>query len=203
MSVQRVNTKPYLIGLTGGIASGKTTASRIFRECGLTVIDSDDIVKDLWKNDKKMVQIIESTFGYPMDEIGKKRLAQAIFEDKVKRLALNSIVHPRVFNRIEIEKRKHKNEPILIIDMPLLIEVNYIPRVDQVILIYLDQETQKQRLMLRDHVSEEDAIKRMSSQMSLEDKKAYADVIIDNTKSIDDLQSQILAFLKTIGYEKQ
>jgi dephospho-CoA kinase len=138
-----------------------------------------------------------------MDEIGKKRLAQAIFEDKVKRLALNSIVHPRVFNRIEIEKRKHKNEPILIIDMPLLIEVNYIPRVDQVILIYLDQETQKQRLMLRDHVSEEDAIKRMSSQMSLEDKKAYADVIIDNTKSIDDLQSQILAFLKTIGYEKQ
>ncbi len=203
MSVQRVNTKPYLIGLTGGIASGKTTAARIFRECGLTVIDSDDIVKDLWKNDKKMVQIIESTFGYPMDEIGKKRLAQAIFEDKVKRLALNSIVHPRVFNRIEIEKRKHKNEPILIIDMPLLIEVNYIPRVDQVILIYLDQETQKQRLMLRDHVSEEDAIKRMSSQMSLEDKKAYADVIIDNTKSIDDLQSQILAFLKTIGYEKQ
>lgn len=203
MSVQRVNTKPYLIGLTGGIASGKTTATRIFRECGLTVIDSDDIVKDLWKNDKKMVQIIESTFGYPMDEIGKKRLAQAIFEDKVKRLALNSIVHPRVFNRIEIEKRKHKNEPILIIDMPLLIEVNYIPRVDQVILIYLDQETQKQRLMLRDHVSEEDAIKRMSSQMSLEDKKAYADVIIDNTKSIDDLQSQILAFLKTIGYEKQ
>ncbi|HOI84867.1 MAG TPA: dephospho-CoA kinase [Acholeplasmataceae bacterium] len=203
MSVQRVNTKPYLIGLTGGIASGKTTAARIFRECGLTVIDSDDIVKDLWKNDKKMVQIIESTFGYPMDEIGKKRLAQAIFEDKVKRQALNSIVHPRVFNRIEIEKRKHKNEPILIIDMPLLIEVNYIPRVDQVILIYLDQETQKQRLMLRDHVSEEDAIKRMSSQMSLEDKKAYADVIIDNTKSIDDLQSQILAFLKTIGYEKQ
>lgn len=203
MSVQPVNTKPYLIGLTGGIASGKTTAARIFRELGLTVIDSDEIVKNLWKNDRKMVQIIESTFGYPMDETGKKRLAQAIFEDKVKRLSLNSIVHPRVFNTIEIEKRRHKNEPILIIDMPLLIEVNYIPRVDQVLLIYIDQETQIKRLMLRDHVSEEDAKKRMLSQMSLEEKKAYADVIIDNTKSIDDLKVQILAFLKTIGYEKQ
>lgn len=203
MSVQTVNTKPYIIGLTGGIASGKTTAAHIFCDLGLTVIDSDAIVKDLWKTDRKMVQILETTFGYPMDAQGKKRLSQAIFEDKLKRLTLNSIVHPRVFRKIDIEKRKHQHEPILVIDMPLLIEVNYIPRVDQVMLIYVDQYTQKERLMRRDHLSEEEALKRMKSQMSLEEKKAYADVIIDNSTTVDDLKRQIIDFLKTIGYEKQ
>jgi dephospho-CoA kinase len=203
MSVQPVNTKPHLIGLTGGIASGKTTAAHIFSQLGITVIDSDVIVKDLWKTDRKMVQIIESTFGYTMDVEGKKRLSQAIFEDKVKRLSLNSIVHPRVFKKIEIEKAKHQHEPILVIDMPLLIEVNYIPRVDQVVLIYVDQRTQIERLMSRDHLSEELAMKRIQSQMSLEEKKAYADVIIDNSTTIDELKTHIIAFLKTIGYEKQ
>lgn len=203
MSVQTVKHKPYLIGLTGGIASGKTTAANLFKEEGILVIDSDHIVKMLWQNDHEMINEIETAFGYPMTEAGKKKLAQEIFQNDEKRMILNRIIHPKVFSSIEDEKRKLKDEPILVIDMPLLIEVGYQSEVDTVVLVYVDQQTQLNRLMARDHLSEADAYLRINSQMSLEEKKGYAQIVLDNTKEVKYLSDAIKNFLSQIKHEKQ
>ena len=203
MSVQIVKHKPYLIGLTGGIASGKTTAANLFKEKGIPVIDSDSIVKMLWQNDLDMVKEIEMTFGYPMTNEGKKKLAQTIFQDDEKRMMLNRIIHPKVFSIIEDEKKKMSDQGIIVIDMPLLIEVGYQREVDTVVLVYVDLKTQIDRLMNRDHLSEENAYLRINSQMSLEEKKGYADLVLDNTKDILHLSNEIHNFLCRIKHEKQ
>ena len=203
MSVQIVKHKPYLIGLTGGIASGKTTAANLFKEKGIPVIDSDSIVKMLWQNDLDMVKEIEMTFGYPMTNEGKKKLAQTIFQDDEKRMMLNRIIHPKVFSIIEDEKKKMSDQGIIVIDMPLLIEVGYQREVDTVVLVYVDLKTQIDRLMNRDHLSEENAYLRINSQMSLEEKKGYADLVLDNTKDILHLNNEIHNFLCRIKHEKQ
>lgn len=202
MSAQIVKNKPYIIGLTGGIASGKTTASDYFKEKGIPIIDSDEIVKDLWQNDSHMVQEIEDTFGYHMTIEGKKRLTQEIFQDDFKRAQLNRIIHPKVFKKIEDEKKYYQHERIILVDMPLLIEVGYQKEVDQVVLVYVDKDTQLDRLMKRDHLSKEDAYMRINSQMSMEEKKEYADVILDNTHDVTTLKEDIDSFLHSITYEK-
>ena len=202
MSVQIVKHKPYLIGLTGGIASGKTTASNMFKEEGIKVIDSDHIVKMLWQNDQDMIKEIELSFGYPMTEEGKKRLASEIFQDDEKRKILNRIIHPRVFSIIEDEKKKLSDEKIIVIDMPLLIEVGYQSEVDTVVLVYVDLMTQLNRLISRDHLSEDSAYLRINSQMSLEEKKDYADLILDNTKEIKYLKEAIKNFLNRVKHEE-
>ena len=203
MSVQIVKHKPYLIGLTGGIASGKTTAANLFKEKGIPVIDSDSIVKMLWQNDLDMVKEIEMTFGYPMTNEGKKKLAQTIFQDDEKRMMLNRIIHPKVFSIIEDEKKKMSDQGIIVIDMPLLIEVGYQREVDTVVLVYVDLKTQIDRLMSRDDLSEENAYLRINSQMSLEEKKGYADLVLDNTKDILHLNNEIHNFLCRIKHEQK
>lgn len=203
MSVQVVNNKPLIIGLTGGIASGKTTVSTFFQTLHIPVIDSDSIVKDLWKHDHDMVVAIEEMFGYPMDDKGKKMLAKEIFQHEVSRKKLNAIVHPRVFNEIERQKEKYSTHNMIIIDMPLLIEVGYNHYVDYVILVYVDYETQINRLMHRDDVTKEEAVIKINSQMSLEEKREYADYILDNTHDIESLTQQCESLLKKMSYEKQ
>ncbi len=202
MSVQIVRDKPLLIGLTGGIASGKTTVSNFFKDEGIPVIDSDLIVKSLWEHDVEMVKEIEQVFGISNSLYLKNELSKIIFKDKEQRNKLNQIIHPRVFSRIDEEKKKFQNAFMMIIDMPLLIEVGYQRFVDQVILVYVDQETQIKRLMKRDQINENEALVKIQSQMSMEEKKAYADVILDNTKDILSLKKSVIRFLKCVKNEK-
>lgn len=202
MSVQIVRDKPLLIGLTGGIASGKTTVSNFFKDEGIPVIDSDLIVKSLWEHDVEMVKEIEQVFGISNSLYLKNELSKIIFKDKEQRNKLNQIIHPRVFSRIDEEKKKFQNAFMMIIDMPLLIEVGYQRFVDQVILVYVDQETQIKRLMKRDQINENEALVKIQSQMSMEEKKAYADIILDNTKDILSLKKSVIRFLKCVKNEK-
>lgn len=202
MSVQTVKNKPFIIGLTGSIASGKTTASHIFKQAGIQVIDSDEIVFQLWLNDQQMISEIEDAFGYKMDQQGKKNLTQEIFRNDQKRAILNRIIHPKVFKKIEQQKKQLIDEPIIVIDMPLLIEVGYQKEVDIVVLVFVDKDTQLKRLMLRDQLTQEDAYMRINSQMSMEEKKGYADVILDNTKDIKDLVNDIHNLIERIKHEK-
>ncbi len=202
MSVQPVNTKPIIIGLTGGIATGKSTASAIFRAAGIPVIDNDHIVHELWNDEKEMIKKVEEHFGFSIHAEGRKKLAQIIFSDETKRKELNAIVHPYVFKKIEEQKEQYHHEPIIVIDMPLLFEVGYEDQCDDVCLVYVDLETQKKRLMMRDQLSIEDAMKRIQSQMSIEEKKELADVIFDNTQTIKDLEDQITSYIRGLLYEE-
>ena len=204
MSVQSVKNKPIIIGLTGGIASGKTTAVNYFKQFNLPVIDSDQIVKKLWKEQKEMIHKAESFFGFSIQtDEDLQKLAKIIFSNSKKREKLNHIVHPYVFKEIEHQKEALTHEPLIIIDMPLLIEVKYTHHVDYVCLVYVDLETQIERLMKRDGLSQEDALKRIHSQMPLEQKREHADYIFDNSNSQNYLYHQIDMFLGGVMNEKQ
>ena len=203
MSVQAVKTKPILIGLTGGIGSGKTTASNYFQSLGIPVIDSDLIVKRLWKENMEMVQKIEKSFGFPIkNDLDRKKLAKIIFNDQEKREILNEIVHPYVFQEVEKEKSFYTDRELIVIDMPLLIEVGYRSKVHYVLVVYVSKETQITRLIQRDELSIEEATKRIKAQMPLDEKRAFADVILNNETTICDLYYQIDSFLRGLKDEK-
>jgi dephospho-CoA kinase len=196
MSVPNVSAKPIIIGLTGGIASGKTTALAHFKKLNIPVIDSDQIVRNLWESNNDMIQKAESHFGFSIHtSLDRKKLSDIIFKDQNQRETLNKLVHPYVFKQIEIEKKLLKESTVIVIDMPLLYEVSYQKKCDYVLVVYVDLKTQLRRLMRRSHLTKSDAFIRINSQMPLEEKAKLADVVLDNNKTIGTLNKQIDAFL--------
>lgn len=203
MSVQLVKNKPYIIGLTGGIASGKTTASKYFQSKNIPVIDSDSIVKKFWEENTEMVQKAESLFGFSIQtKEDKKRVSQLIFSDKKYRLKLNEIIHPYVFSQIQTQLDELSDEPIIVVDMPLLFEVGYEKKCDVTCLVHVSEAIQIERLTKRDDISKEEAIKRIDTQASLEEKKIKADIIFDNEGDLNYLHFQIDQFLRGLNDEK-
>lgn len=204
MSVNPVKSKPYIIGLTGGIASGKSTVTKYLKSLHIPVIDSDFIVKNLWENKEEMVLKAEKEFGFQIQtDEDKKKLAHLIFHDAEKRKILNDIVHPYVFEEIEKQKEIMERFPFVVVDMPLLIEADYMKHCDHVVLVYVDLETQIKRLMIRDDITRDEALIKISSQMSIEDKKLYAHTILDNRKELSDLYESIDHFIEGLKHEKQ
>lgn len=193
--MKNVKSKPFIIGLTGGIATGKSTAANIFKANGFKVIDSDVIVKDLYQNKKEMVNNIALAFNLNKnDKNFKKQLSEIVFNDELKLQKLNDIVHPFVYEEINKKIEQYKNEKYIIIDIPLLIEVNY--KVDHILLIYTTQETQIKRLMKRDNITYDEALKRVQSQMDIELKRAFANTIINNEISLDNDLNKFIGGLK-------
>jgi dephospho-CoA kinase len=200
MSVPIVKHRPLIIGLTGGLASGKSTVANYLKKEGYDVIDADRIVYDLYQHDQDMQQAIKDVFGFSVyAQKDKSKLARIIFSDEEKRRQLNAIIHPRVFAQIEDYKEKHAHAEVIIIDMPLLIEVGYDKRCDVTILVYVKRRTQIRRLMKRDGLSEEEAIRRIATQMSLDKKRHYADYVLDNERSKEELYHQIDYVMKGIS----
>ena len=203
MSVQNVKNKPYIVGLTGGIASGKSTAIAYFKSLGIKIIDSDLIVKELWDKQTEMISKAEALFGFPIKNASdKKKIKHSIFEDKKLRVKLNDIVHPYVFKAIEQQLKEYADEKLVVIDMPLLFEVSYEKKCDVTCLVYVSLNVQLERLMSRDDLLEKEARKQIKAQLSLEQKKLKTDVIFDNEGDLDYLHFQIDQFLRGITYEK-
>lgn len=181
-----------VLGLTGGIASGKSFAANYLKQKGYTVIDADSITKTLLE-DKVVLSEIKAYFqsAFVNGRLDKKILSQIIFDNKKDKEMLESIIHPLVYKRIVTELENHQDEPWVIVDVPLLFETFRTNLYDQVMVIYVDDKTQLERLMLRDKISKETAKKRIDSQMSLTEKKKKADIVIDNTRTIYDTQKQL------------
>jgi dephospho-CoA kinase len=197
MSVQIAKNKPYIIGLTGGIASGKSTAATYFKSLNIKVIDSDEIVRNLWKENNEMILKAESLFGFPIkNDQDKEKVKKAMCEDKRLRLKLNEIIHPFVFKEINKQLELFKNEKMIVIDMPLLFEVSYEKKCDVTCLVYVSKHIQLMRLMSRDDMLEKEAKKLINCQLSLEHKKMKADIIFDNEGDLDYLYFQIDQFLR-------
>lgn len=187
-----------LAGLTGGIASGKSVVSRLFREEGAHIIDADQIAHEVIAPKGRAWENIVDVFGkgilLPDGSIDRKVLGAIVFDDPEKREQLNAIVHPRVF--AEEEKRRkeiEKENPhaVVLFDVPLLIETGSYELMDKVILVYVDKALQIKRLMERDHLSKEESLKRIAAQMPLVKKKPYADYIIDGSKSLEKIQKRV------------
>ncbi|SFM17293.1 dephospho-CoA kinase [Salibacterium qingdaonense] len=191
-----------IIGLTGGIASGKSFISDALHQYGFPVIDADQTAREVVEPGERAYEQILEQFGIDILEVdgtlNRKKLADRIFADENQRRMLNQIMHPAIRQRIlqnkaELQKKGHE---VIVLDLPLLIENNLQFMVDKVMLVYVDEKQQKERLMERDQAGEEDAKRRMASQLSMSDKRTYADVVIDNNDTQEDSLAQLEHILK-------
>jgi dephospho-CoA kinase len=189
------------IGLTGGIASGKSTVSSMLKELGFPVIDADQIAREVVKPGEEAYKSIVATFGRDIllenGEINRPKLGSIIFHDQEKRALLNKIVHPFVRRRMNEQKKAlfEKGEKAVIMDIPLLFESKLTHMVDKSILVYVDADVQLKRLMRRNGLTEKEAQARISSQMPLVQKVPLADAVINNNGTIEETRKQLIHLL--------
>lgn len=193
-----------VIGLTGGIATGKSTISDMFKNHNIPVIDSDIIARNVVDINKPAYEKIVKEFGPEIllctGHINRKKLGEIIFNDDSKRELLNSIVHPEVRKEVveEINKYITLGNKIIVIDVPLLYESKFDDLCDFVVVVFTDKKTQYERLMKRDNVSKEEAKKRIDAQMSMHEKLQLADFKIDNSLSILETRKQFEMLLRKL-----
>jgi dephospho-CoA kinase len=182
-----------IIGLTGGIASGKSTVARTLKDLGVILIDADDVAHSIIEPSKPAWNDIVKVFGKeilnPDLSINRAKLGEIVFNNADKMEELNLIVHPRVMEEHQHELQQIEKEhpdAIVVLDVPLLFETHMEQLCNEVWVVWLDRETQIERLMSRNNYNREQAVARINSQMSLDEKAKRADVVIDNSKSIEE-----------------
>lgn len=194
-----------VIGLTGGIASGKSTVSNMLKEMDITVIDADVEARLAVEKGEPAYQKIIAEFGDDIlldtEEIDRVKLGSIIFHNAEKRQLLNGIVHPEVRKRMnnQVEAARARGEQVIVLDIPLLFESKLTHMVEKTLLVYVDRDIQLNRLMERNDLSLEDAEARISSQMPLSDKVVLADAVINNNGSISETKTQVIEVLKSWG----
>lgn len=187
----------FKIGLTGGIASGKSTVLTYFKDKGIPYIDADIVAREVVEPGTEGLKAIVDTFGshvlHDDGTLNREALGAIVFHNEEKRQLLNSCLKTHIRNRImELTSQYEQgNTPILIYDIPLLIEGEWYTMMDEVWLVYVNETTQIERLMSRNGYTREDALARINSQMRLDDKRAYADIIVDNNGTPHDLTVQL------------
>ena len=201
--------KKVVIGLTGGIGTGKSTVSQILKEKDFPVIDLDIISHEVIKFPMVMEKIIEN-FGKEVLEynntgnwiISREKLGRVIFGNREKRLILNSIMHPEILRimREKILECKKENK-IIFVEIQLLFEVQWEKEFDYILLVSAEKETQIKRILARDNRSKEEALSIINSQMSLDEKKKRSDYVIENDGNSQDLEKKVDDFLKKIEFE--
>ncbi|MDY3041441.1 dephospho-CoA kinase [Streptococcus pluranimalium] len=192
------------IGITGSIASGKSTVTNYLRQTGFQVIDADAIVHELQAKGGKLYDILVDFYGKkilaPNGEIDRQALSEQFFSDKTIRAEVstlqNTIIRQELLARRDDLLQKHE---VVFMDIPLLFELDYQSQLDQVWLVYLDPAQQLERLMKRNNYTEEQAKKRIAAQLSLEEKKKFTDQVIDNSGELSETYQQIDGLLREIS----
>lgn len=199
----------FVAGLTGGIASGKSTVSRMFRDAGAIIIDADEIAREVVTKGKPAWRKIRTHFGeeilLPDGEINRELLGKIIFHDHSQKKELNRMVHPFVFQRMEerIAGAESDNpDAIVILDIPLLIETGLYRNLSEIILVYIPENLQLKRLIARDHISEIDATARIRSQIPIDEKKKFASILIDNSSHFEKTKEKVLDIFQRL-FEKE
>lgn len=186
-----------VIGLTGGIASGKSTVSKKLIELGAVIVDADLISREVVNKGEHVWHKIIEYFGQsillPSGQINRKALANIIFNNEEARLNLNRLTHPEILKRSKerIKYFQEKGKEPIIFDVPLLIESGAYNMVDKIWVVYCTKATQIQRLMARNGLSQAEAIKRVESQMPLEEKLRFADEIINTEGSLSETEARV------------
>lgn len=193
-----------IFGLTGSIASGKSTVSNFLKELNVPIVDADVIAKEVVEIGQPAYKKIVEAFGSEVllnsGEINRPFLGSIIFNNKEKRLQLNEIVHPEVRREMKEQADRYikEGEPLVILDIPLLYEGNSIELVEKVIVVTVSEENQLMRLMNRNGLSKEDALLRIASQIPVKEKAARADYVIDNNGDFEDTKRQVKDLLNKI-----
>lgn len=186
-----------LIGLTGGIGSGKSTVSRVLAEAGALVIDADHITHQLEERGRSVWRDIAEAFGWSVlladGRLDRKKLGRRVFSDDNEREKLNRLVHPAVQAeiRLRVEEADVSGVRAAVLDVPLLIEGGLYRLCDQVWVVFVEPDQQAARICQRDGVRQETAWQRIAAQMPLSQKVEYADVIIDNRGDLNKLEEVV------------
>jgi dephospho-CoA kinase len=192
------------VGLTGGIGTGKSTVSRMFKEKGIPVVDADIIAKNILITYPELLTAIRKEFGdeYFIEDgtINRKKLGNLIFKFPELRKKLEDIMLPRIKSEIfkHVDLRKKLNEEMCIVDAPTLIETGIDQAMDFNILVWINKETQIKRVMQRDKFSLEETMDRINSQMPIDEKKERVDFIINNSSEIENTEKQLDKILNCI-----
>ncbi len=183
-----------VVGLTGGIATGKSVVSNMFRKLGAFIVDADKISRELTLPGSPIIQELVEKLGEDIRSrdggIDRKRLRKRIINDRAARLLLNSIMHPAIIEREEVLV-KDSTASLVIVDAALLIETGSYKRFRDVILVYAPRPLQLKRLMERDNMNKEDANRFIDTQMDIEEKKKIANHLIDNSGTFSETEKQV------------
>ncbi|NLV17087.1 MAG: dephospho-CoA kinase [Syntrophomonadaceae bacterium] len=193
----------YVIGLTGCIASGKSTVSKMLKQKGIPVIDADQIAREIVEPGEPAYQDIVNEFGPRVvdadGQLNRKYLGDIIFSDPEMREKLNSFTHPRVQKKFEHHMQQlSPDDRIVIWDVPLLFETNMYKEVDEVWVVWVDERLQVERLMQRDGLTQPQAKLRAASQMPMVEKMKRADRLIDNRGSIEETEAIVAKYYKQV-----
>lgn len=206
-----------VIGLTGGIGTGKSTVSQILRNKGFSVIDLDvishkviefpSVVEKIVKNFGKEVLENNENNNDGNRTVSREKLGKIIFSDREKRFTLNSIMHPeilRIMHKkiLECESKNEKENKIIFVEIQLLFEVQWEKEFDYILLVAAKRDIQVRRVLERDKRSEKEAWGIINSQMSLDEKRGKSDFVIENDGNIDDLNRKVDKFLKILEQQQ-
>ncbi|VTS98657.1 dephospho-CoA kinase [Streptococcus dysgalactiae] len=188
--------KVLMIGITGGIASGKSTVVAMIKEAGYQVIDADQVVHQLQEKGGRLYQALKQAFGDEIlkedGELNRKKLSEMVFSNP-SHMATSSAIQNQIIKEELAAERDQlaQSQTVIFMDIPLLIELGYQDWFDAIWLVYVDSQTQLRRLMARNHLREVDAKKRLSSQLPIEEKSPYASLVIDNSGDVETLRKQV------------
>lgn len=194
------------LGLTGSIATGKSTVARMFSERGIPVIDADQIAREVVAPGSEVLQKIADHFGrgmlQPDGALDREKLGAVVFEQPEERETLNQIIHPAIRKEMkeQAEKAESQGHELVVMDIPLLFENNLAYMVDKTAVVYIPEELQKQRLIKRNNYTEKEAEQRISSQISIEEKKNKADFVVDNSAGLEQTEKQIADLLRELCF---
>ncbi|HSQ89214.1 dephospho-CoA kinase [Romboutsia sp.] len=189
-----------ILGLTGNIGCGKSSLSNIFKENDIEIIDADIISRQIFE-DKILLEEVFIQFGEDIKNsdgsLDRKALGRIVFNNNNKLIELNNLTHPKIRNKIldKIETAKNYNKKIVVIDAALLIESGYLTIVHKLLVVNCNKEVQIKRIQDRDNCTKEEAISRINSQMSQKEKVKYADYIIDNSGTFEELREKANNFI--------
>ena len=186
-----------IIGLTGGIASGKSTVATELRKQNVPVFDADEVSRNAVAKGSKGLALVAEAFGADYltsdGEMDRAKISQLVFSDKEALKTLEGILHKIVWDEAEafLAEAREQKAKLAVLDVPLLIETKWHERVDLVWLVAVSKEQQIKRAMIRSGMTEEEVKARIAAQMSLEDKKKFADVVLDNNGALEETLEQV------------
>lgn len=194
----------FKLGLTGGIATGKTTISNYLKTKGIPVLDADEYARKIVEPGTPGLTDIVNTFGKQVlqsdGSLNRKLLGQIIFNDMTARQKLNGITHPRIQKMMtdELQKLAKDKTPLVILDIPLLLENHNIAGADAIMVVTVPESIQLNRLMQRNNLTKEEAQRRIDAQMPLSEKEKLADFIVDNSGTIANTLTQVDKVIQNI-----
>lgn len=184
-----------VIGLTGGIGSGKSTVSRFLAELGAVIIDADRVGHEALGTSDEVRRELLATFGWqimtPKGEVDRKKLGEIVFDDPESLARLNQIMHPRMYNMVKAGLEEYRRRGVVVLEAPLLIEADWTSLVDEVWVTVADESTVLKRVKEKFGLSERECLARIRCQLPSEERAKHADVVIDTDCSLDELKAKV------------